>query len=52
MPRIVNFPKTQTILAFGVLVGCLYTGKLDWNTAFMMVLTFYFTKENMRQNEP
>lgn len=44
LPRVVNIPRTQTILAVGVLVGCFVTDKFDWHDAMLMVLTFYFTK--------
>jgi len=45
MPRFINIPRTQTILAVGVLVGC-FISKIDWHDAMLMVLTFYFTKHD------
>lgn len=45
-PVILNFPKTQTILALGVLAGCFATKALNWHDALLMILTFYFTKHD------
>lgn len=49
MPKVVNIPRTQTIIAFGILFGCLWFGRasIDWRELMLMVLTFYFTKETM-----
>lgn len=46
IPRVVNFPKTQTVLAFGVLAGCFATSAFVWHDAMLMILTFYFTKHD------
>ncbi|MEJ2816380.1 hypothetical protein [Caulobacter sp. CCG-8] len=46
LPRIVNFPKTQTLLALGVLAGCFWTKAFDWHDGLLMILTFYFTKHD------
>ena len=43
LPRLINFPRTQTILALGVLAGCFMT-QVNWHDAMLMILTFYFTK--------
>jgi hypothetical protein len=42
--KVINIPRTQTILALGVLVGCFATTGFDWHDAMLMILTFYFTK--------
>lgn len=44
--RIGNLPKTQTILALGVLVGCFSTKSFSWHDGMLMILTFYFTKHD------
>ena len=50
--KVVNIPRTQTILALGILVGCFSTKNMDWNTAMLMILTYYFTKEQMKSSAP
>jgi len=45
LPKLINFPRTQTILALGVLVGC-FMSRIDWHDAMLMILTFYFTKHD------
>ncbi len=49
--KILNFPRTPTILAIGVLFGCFQMDKMDWNTAMLMILTYYFTKEQTKKGE-
>lgn len=45
IPHVGNFPRTQTVLAFGILIGCFVT-QIEWRDALLMVLTFYFTKHD------
>ncbi|MFN4287572.1 MAG: hypothetical protein ACK4E3_03645 [Brevundimonas sp.] len=47
-PRVVNIPRTQTFLAWGVIGAAIHQGQIDWNTALAMVLTFYFTRDGAR----
>ena len=49
IPQVINVPRTQTVLALGVLGAAIWQGQIDWNTALAMVLTFYFTKEQVRR---
>jgi hypothetical protein len=46
LPRFINFPKTQTLLALGVLAGCFWTKAFNWHDGLLMILTFYFTKHD------
>lgn len=50
IPKIINFPRTQTILAIGVLVGC-FVIRIDWHDALLMILTFYFTRNERSKPE-
>lgn len=50
--RVINIPRTQTVLALGILVGCFLAKDMDWNTAMLMILTYYFTKEQMKSSAP
>ena len=45
--RILNIPRTETILAFGVLVGALVLGRAttDWGDLLMLVLGAYFGRQ-------
>lgn len=48
--RVLNFPRTSTVLAIGVLAGCFVSRKMDWGDALLMVLTFYFTKHQASED--
>ena len=45
--RILNIPRTETILAFGVLLGALWLGgsTTDWGDLLMLVLGAYFGRQ-------
>ena len=45
--RILNIPRTETILAFGVVLGALVLGRAttDWGDLLMLVLGAYFGRQ-------
>lgn len=47
LPRLINIPRTETILAFGVLLGALWLGgaTTDWGDLLMLVLGAYFGRQ-------
>jgi hypothetical protein len=46
MPRVVNLPRTTTLLALGVLWGCHQQGQFDWSDALFIVLGAYFGRRD------
>lgn len=46
-PKVVNLPRTQTILAFGVLAGCFWS-MIDWHDMMLVIIGYYFGREMPR----
>lgn len=48
LPKVVNIPRTQTIIALGVLIGC-FVAMDDWRDLMLVIVGYYFGREVQRE---